>query len=258
VRWFASPEKCSHLPELCLVRDGLIFLARPGVQVDWHVLFFGSYEPEARNIFRTVLPLGGVAVDVGANVGWHTLLMASLVGAGGRVLAIEPNPAMQQRLRDHLCLNRLRQVEVFSNIAADKEEMMEFYGPALNDKNSGNGHVIERSPGDPGTIPVAARRLDTIVAAANCDRLDLIKIDVEGFEWRVLEGAADSIAKFRPHIVFEYNVEYASRGGGTPDLLRDFFQKHRYRLFAIGRNWAEAIQDDRWPQCADIWAVPIA
>jgi FkbM family methyltransferase len=165
---------------------------------------------------------------------------------------------MQQRLRDHLCLNRLRQVEVFSNIAADKEEMMEFYAPALNDKNSGNGHVIERSPGDPGTIPVAARRLDTLVAAANCDRLDLIKIDVEGFEWRVLEGAADSIAKFRPHIVFEYNVEYASRGGGTPDLLRDFFQKHRYRLFAIGRNWAEAIQDDRWPQCADIWAVPIA
>jgi FkbM family methyltransferase len=257
VRWFASPEKCSDLPELCLVRDGFIFLARPGVQVDWHVLLFGSYEPEVRKIFRTVLPLGGVAVDVGANVGWHTLLMASLVGVSGRVLAIEPNPALQLRLHDHLYLNRLGHVEVISSVAADREEMMEFYAPGLNDRNSGNGHVIERPPGDAETIRVAARRLDTIIATAKCERLDLIKIDVEGFEWRVLRGGDDSIAKFRPHIVFEYNAEYSSRGGGTPELLTDFFQMHRYRLFAIGPNWAEAIQPDHWPLCADIWAVPI-
>jgi FkbM family methyltransferase len=257
VRWLASPEKCSDLPELTLVREGLIFLARPGVQVDWHVLFFGSYEPEIRNIFRTVLAPGGIAIDVGANVGWHTLLMASLVGVGGRVLAIEPNPAMQQRLRDHLCLNRLRQVEVVPCIAADQEEVMAFYAPALNDKNSGNGHVIERAAEDTGTIRVAARRLDAIVSAARCERLDLIKIDVEGFEWRVLQGGEESIAKFRPHIVFEYNAEYASRGRGTPDFLRDFFRKHRYRLFAVGRNWAEAIQEGGWPSCADIWAVPV-
>jgi FkbM family methyltransferase len=216
-----------------------------------------KHEPENRNIFRTVLPSGGVAVDVGANVGWHTLLMASLVGDRGRVLAIEPNPALQQRLRDHLCLNRLGQVEVISSVAADKGEMMEFYAPGLNDRNSGNGHVIERASGDSGTIRVGARRLDTIVATAKCERLDLIKIDVEGFEWRVLQGGEDSIAKFRPHIVFEYNAEYASRGRGTPELLTDFFQMHRYRLFAIGRHWAEAIQHDRWPLCGDIWAVPI-
>jgi FkbM family methyltransferase len=257
VRWFASPEKCSDLPELCLVRDGFIFLARPGVQVDWHVFLFGSYEPEVRKIFRTVLPLGGVAVDVGANVGWHTLLMASLVGVSGRVLAIEPNPALQLRLHDHLYLNRLGHVEVISSVAADREEMMEFYAPGLNDRNSGNGRVIERPPGDAETIRVAARRLDTIIATAKCERLDLIKIDVEGFEWRVLRGGDDSIAKFRPHIVFEYNAEYSSRGGGTPELLTDFFQMHRYRLFAIGPNWAEAIQPDHWPLCADIWAVPI-
>jgi FkbM family methyltransferase len=256
VRWLASPEKCSGYQELCLVREGFVFIARPGVQVDWHVLFFGTYEPEVRRIFRTVLPSGGVALDVGANVGWHTLLMASLVGAGGRVLAVEPNPALRQRLHDHLCLNRFNQVEVISSVAADTEEMMEFYAPALKDGNSGNGHVVERLPGDAGTIRVAASRLDTIIAAARCERLDLIKIDVEGFEWRVLRGGENTIAKFRPHIVFEYNAEYASRGGGTPELLGGFFQMHRYRLFAIGRNWAEAIQHDRWPLCADIWAVP--
>src|ERR1700721_4417373 len=142
VRYLASPEKCKDLPELCLVRDGMVFLAPTGVQVDWHVLFFGTYEPEVRRVFRTVLPLGGVALDVGANVGWHTLLMASLVGARGRVLAIEPNPDLRHRLHDNLCLNRLKQVEVMSEIAADTEETLDFYAPSLKEGNSGGGHVV--------------------------------------------------------------------------------------------------------------------
>jgi FkbM family methyltransferase len=258
VRYFASPEKCKDLPEFCLVRDGMIFLARPGVQVDWHVLFFGTYEPEVRRVFRTVLPLGGVALDVGANVGWHTLLMASLVGARGRVLAIEPNPALRHRLHDHLSLNRLKQVEVISDIAADTDETMDFYAPSLNDGNSGDGHVVKEAQRDAMILRLEARRMDTIVAAAKCERLDVIKVDVEGFEWRVLRGGEDTIARFRPHIVFEYNAEYASRGGGTPEVMGDFFQTHGYRLFTIGRNWAEPIQRDRWPLSAEIWAVPIS
>src|SRR6266404_5658147 len=79
VRMFVSPEKCRGWPEVCLVRDGAVFLAQPGVPVGWHVVFFGTYEPELREIFRAVLPTGGVAIDIGANVGWHTLLMARLV-----------------------------------------------------------------------------------------------------------------------------------------------------------------------------------
>jgi hypothetical protein len=110
---------------------------------------------------------------------------------------------------------------------------------------------------DGGTIRVETRRIDSIVSAAGIERLDLVKIDVEGFEWRVLRGGESTIAKFRPHIVFEYNVESASRGGGTPELISTFFRTHRYRLFAIGQNWAYEIEVDRWPRSGDIWAVPI-
>ena len=258
VRWFASPEKCGDLPELRLVRDGLIFLARPGVQVDWHVFFFGTYEPGVRRIFRKVLPLGGVALDIGANVGWHTLLMASLVGARGRVLAVEANPFLRQRLYDHLSLNRFMQVDVMPYAVADTEGMMEFYAPALNDPDSGNGHVVRGGNGEPsGTIRVEARRLDAIIAAAGVGRVDLIKIDVEGFEWPVFRGGEETIAKFRPHIIFEYDHKSGSRGGGTPELISEFFRAQRYRLFAIRRNRAQAIEGGSWPQSAEIWAVPV-
>ncbi len=258
VRCFASPEKCSDLPESCLVRDGLVFVARPWVQVDWNIFFFGTYEPEVRRIFRTVLVPGGVAVDIGANVGWHTLLMASLVGANGHVFAIEANPFLRQRLHDHLFLNRFKHVEVMPFAAADEDGTMDFCAPAADDPTSGNGHVVKMGTGEPGgTIRVESRRLDTLIAAARVNRVDLIKIDVEGFEWRVLRGGEETIDKFRPHVIFEYNSESASRGGGMPDLISEFFRVRRYRLFAIGRNWARAIDGTSWPRSADIWAAPV-
>jgi hypothetical protein len=136
--------------------------------------------------------------------------------------------------------------------------MMDFYAPAANDLDSGNGHVVEAGPGEyGGTIRVETRRMDTIVSAAGVERLDLIKIDVEGFEWPVLRGGESTITKFRPHIVFEYNAESASRGGGTPELISNFLRTHRYRLFAIRQNWADEIEGDKWPRSGDIWAVPI-
>ena len=256
VRLFASPEKCRAMPDVCLVRDGVAFLAQPGVPLGWHVAFFGTYEPELRDIVRTVLPLGGVAVDVGANVGWHTLLMARLVGQGGRVLAAEANPSVRKRLNGNLELNRFAQVEIVPYAISDAEGTVEFFGPDARDPASGDGHVVASAQVEVGTFRVESRRLDSILESAHVTRLDLLKIDVEGFEWPVLKGAEAAVAKYRPHIIFEYDADYASRGMGTPALMEDYFRKHGYRLFAITRVWSEAIEPGRWPRCADIWAVP--
>jgi FkbM family methyltransferase len=259
VRLFVSPEKCATIPELCLVRDGSVFLAQPAVQIGWHVAFFGSYEPEIRDIFRTVLPLGGVALDIGANVGWHTLLMARLVGDQGRVLAAEPNPSVRKRLLNNLNLNRFNQVDVVPYAIADTEGTVEFFGPEADDGDSGNGYIVnDGSTAPQETIRVETRRLDAIVAAAQINRLDLIKIDVEGFEWPVLQGGEQTITKFRPHIILEYDANYASRGGGSPSAVLEFFREHGYRLFTIGRTWATAVELSNWPDCANIWAVPFA
>src|SRR5262249_51089477 len=153
--------------------------------------------------------------------------------------------------------NRFRQVDVIPFVVADCEGVVEFFAPEADDAASASGHVLRSEASTCGTMQLQARRLDTIASESQIERLDLIKIDVEGFEWPVLQGGEQTIAKFRPHIVFEYDAAYASRGGGHPNSIIDFFRSHRYRLFAIGRIFAETVEFDNWPSCANIWAVPL-
>lgn len=258
---FAGPARFRGHPDLCLVRDGLCFIAQPAVPLGWHVTMFGTYEPELRAILAALLKPGGVAVDVGANVGWHTLLMGQRVGADGRVLAVEANPAVRRRLADNLAINRLSQVEIVPCALAASKGEVAFFGPADDDADSGNGHVVSTAPSKRdmhNVLTVETRTLDAIVGAAALKRLDMIKIDVEGYEWPVLQGAEETLARFRPHVVFESVSEYAARGGATPDVLAGFFERHGYRLFALRRAWSEHVSSTSWPDCADIWAVPIA
>ena len=257
VRCLAPMHKCAHIPEICLVREGSLFLTRLGLPLGWHVGFFGSYEPELRDIMRAVLPPDGVAVDVGANVGWHTLLMARLVGPRGRVLAIEPNPSIRERLLCNIRLNQLAQIEVVACAIAESKRVLDFFAPDADDPASASGHVVSDEKDKSGSIRVEASTLDAIVPQKQLDRIDLLKIDAEGFEWPVLQGSEKTIARFRPYIMFEFDEAYASRGGGTTALFCEFFRRHRYRLFSVGRNWAELIDFLTWPANANIFAAPL-
>lgn len=254
VRRLMPIEKCASFPDICLVRDGNLFITRPGLPLGWHVAFFGSYEPELRDIIRTVLPSAGVAVDIGANVGWHTLLMARQVGPQGRVIAIEPNPSTGAQLLRNVRLNGFQQVQIGPYAVGSAERSVDFYGPDADDLGSASSHIVS----DPTatTIQVDCRTLDGIASEHRLERLDLLKIDVEGFEWPVLQGGEQTIAQFRPCILFEFDSAYAGRGGGTPRLFVEFFRQHGYSVFSVGRNWAQRLELSTWPDCANILATP--
>jgi len=223
----------------------------------WNVLFFGTYEPDLRALMSRRLPSGGVAIDVGANVGWHTLLMSRLVGRHGRVLALEPNPSIRGRLADHLGMNQIENVTVLPFAAAASETRSRFCGPRADDPRAGSGHLLAgEGPEASDSYFVATRTLDSVVEELRLDRVDAIKIDVEGFEWPVLCGADASIARFRPHVFFEHNREYLVRGGGREEDLESYFQRHRYRVSRLARGRPRPVVAEAWPNCADLWAAP--
>ncbi len=259
VRLFCPPEAVRGRPvELLALRDEPLIMANPRTQLGWKLLLFGDYEPELRAYFRNFLRPGFVVVDVGANIGWHTLLMAQRVGDQGRVIAFEPNPSVRLTLQYHVSLNRFRQVEILPYALSDRAGHVQFNAPPADGPHDGDGCLVNvPMAGMTDRVEVEATPFDALLDRLLLTRLDLIKLDVEGFEWPALRGCELAITRFRPHIVFEFIREYLVRGGGSQQQFVDFFRRHRYQLFIATRWGLVAAQDGAWPDAVDIWAVPL-
>lgn len=157
-----------------------------------HGCWLGSYEYEKQRRFAKEVSPGAVVYDVGAHVGFYTLLASELVGPGGRVIAFEPLPRNLYYLQKHLSLNNCRNVTVFEAAVLDTKRLVRFAeGP-----NSSMGFVSEQ-----GCIEVRAVTLDESFVKGEVPRPDVIKIDIEGGEYGALNGAKRLLAEFHP-VVF--------------------------------------------------------
>jgi FkbM family methyltransferase len=153
-------------------------------------VLLGTYEPEQTALFERWLRPGDTVLDVGAHVGYYTLVAATLVGGLGRVWAFEPNPANARFLREHVRINKLEHVAIEQLAVSDREGTARF----ARGSGSGTGHLDEG-----GALEVPTVSLDGFCARHRVAPA-AIKIDVEGAELAVLEGAGDVIRRHRPVI----------------------------------------------------------
>jgi FkbM family methyltransferase len=211
--------------------DGYVFPVDRGTLIGWTVHFFGAYEPEVRAEIRRYLHAGAVALDIGANVGWHTLLMASRVGPGGQVYAFEPNASTRARLVAAVDANLLSQVIVDPRAVAGRTGVHGFQAPPAGHVWDGTGHLTADSRSAPHRI--ASITLDEFVAERQIGRIDLVKIDVEGWELAVLQGARRMLRVLRPPVVFEFDPAYVSRAGGSADDIMRCWHEADYDVFAL-------------------------
>ena len=175
----------------------------------------GDYEPEVGAALRRLLRPGDTFVDVGANYGWHSLLAASVVGPDGRVLAIEPNPD------NSTLLARSAADSGFANITVVTAAVADAPGWAALVTDGSNGWIAPL--GDPvGPVTcsyaVPVRTLDEIVSSAGFERVDVVKVDVEGNEVGVLRGGTRTFAgtaEHRPALVTEFFPGLLAEHGGT-------------------------------------------
>ena len=150
----------------------------------------GSYEAAKQRRIAEFLRPGMVCWDVGANVGFYTLLFAELVGAGGRVFAFEPVPRNVELLRRHVEMNRYQNVRIFHCALFDSDGETGFDpGPGAS-----MGHLAVG-----GQMKVQCSRADTLLATDQVMAPDVIKIDVEGAEAAVLRGARRAMER-RPMV----------------------------------------------------------
>ncbi len=164
--------------------------------------YLGDYEELERSFLLSHLPRNGVLVDIGANVGLHTLAAARHLDGGGRVIAFEPMTWNLDRLRRNLQLNGLRNVTVSALALMDEAGTATI---ASASRRSGNASIATAGDGGQSqTITCAA--LDDLAGSLGIDRIDVVKMDVEGAEHRALRGMKRTLERFgRPPILCEIN-----------------------------------------------------
>ena len=157
------------------------------------------------DIYRDHVKNGSIVIDVGANLGIHTLVLSNCVGERGRVFAYEPVPSLYQRLQANLELNHITNVTARNYGLGDQPGMGCFH--LYPDRfNIGHARV------DPeGSASIRLSSIDDDLAGID-GQVSLIKIDVEGYELAVINGAQRTLERHRPAIVLEYNPEWCRFG----------------------------------------------
>jgi FkbM family methyltransferase len=195
--------------------------------------WLGSYEYEKQLLFEQTITEGSVVFDIGAHVGFYTLLASVLVGTSGKVVAFEPLPRNLFYLHEHLRLNQLQNVMVMEAAVSEASRVTSF-------DESSTSFTGRISP--EGKLQVKTVALDALTSTGKIPMPTHIKIDVEGAELSVLCGAQETLNQARPTIFL------ATHGAEIHQQACAFLESVGYRLKAIG---AGSIQ-----QATEIIAYP--
>lgn len=240
--------------------DGVTMLLRTGEYPDC-AMHHGVFELRTVKLLRTLLRPGDLVVDVGGNIGWFTLIAASLVGSAGSVHAFEPLPANISRFRANIAENGFGNVTIHEMGAGDAEGRFDVHSFESGDDER---HMLASlRPVMPGgrRIPCRVGRLDDELRDVVSCRL--MKLDVEGAEVMAIRGGAEFIATRKPHLIVEFNADTLEAFGESPLSLHDAVMSidHGYRLHEIDGFGQTALSRDdvaTWShrRCRNLWFRP--
>lgn len=196
-------------------------------------IYYTGFDRRDCRVLKHLVKPGAVMLDVGANIGYFSLLCAKWMGGEGVVHSFEPFPSTVARFERNLDLNP----SLRGMVRIHKLALSDFIGTAgMSEPNSGNSGCNYLSSEAAGAVNVTT--LDSFVESQPLQRIDLIKIDVEGSEVALLHGAERSIERFRPVLMVEVNPFTLGKFGKTAaDLVRLIggYGYAMYRATRIGR-----------------------
>lgn len=153
--------------------------------IEWQIFFYGYYEKGIIDLFKRLFKKDFYAFDVGANIGSYTLIMSSLVGENGKIIAIEPHPKIFEKLIENLSINRITNVQALQCALSDVSGNSILYSFTEGNPNKGISSLGSLNHNS-NKIQIQCKTLDEIMVEERISKLDFIKIDVEGYEYNVL------------------------------------------------------------------------
>jgi FkbM family methyltransferase len=219
-------------PHRVRLRDsGLTMDVVPREFIARNIYLYGIWEIVGTRLLQALLRPGMRFLDIGANIGYYTLLAADLVKPSGDVHSFEPHDGIRAQLRRNVELNQLRNVQVRAEAVSARSGTVSFYRVVHDDTNLGLSSLVPGERTEQTPISVPGTTLDDYVAQLPDGRVDVVKIDVEGAESDVLQGAQKILRSGRgPWAIllesFEISTHRAALGDCGYDTMGVHYSSH--------------------------------
>jgi FkbM family methyltransferase len=249
---FPGKERLSHLfkPSDQLkqsINNGIVWLNNEDIAIyttadnyiEWAILSTGTYEDEINKLIRISLRPGDIAIDIGGNIGLQSIRMGLCVGNEGKVLAFEPLNYLREKLERNISLNQLNNITVFPFALSDMASEAEFN---IDTKAWNQGTFSLKNAHGSTKQQVTVKVADDFPGINSLLKIDLIKIDVEGFEYNVLRGLKATLLKQRPRIIFEFDSNYWTAPDQNITDCYHFLKALGYDLYQITAVGCELIK----------------
>jgi FkbM family methyltransferase len=193
----------------------------------------GIYEPLETEIIKEKIQNGDVVIDIGANIGYFTLLLAKLVGTTGKVFAFEPEPSNFSLLNENIKLNKYNNVITEQKGVADSNNVMKFF--LANDRTM---HSLHKSKYHHNEMMIDVVKLDDYFKDLDfITKIKFIKIDAEGSEFNVLKGMKEILKRNNTvKLLIEFIPEHLIKAGIDPKEVIEFLRKRNFEIFFVNEK----------------------
>ncbi|RZJ78470.1 MAG: FkbM family methyltransferase [Flavobacterium sp.] len=212
------------------------------------IIYLGDYEGFIKEQFKTYISTGDTVLDIGANIGFHSLYFSELVGSGGKVICFEPVLTNFNKLKSNIILNQAENIWPHNIALGNKNENISIAADE-NSTNPGSFNLFERG----GDEEIICRIGDEVLAR---EKVNFIKIDVEGYESYVIGGLIETITNNRPKILFEYDPNYIVKSGLPKDYIFKLLSSLNYSFLFIYGNRIKKVEKFDDMLTGDILALP--
>jgi len=204
-------------------RNGLNYELDLSQLIDARIYYEGEFEPETSSLFRRLVKPGMIVFDIGANVGAHALPLAKLVGPSGHVYMFEPTDWALKKLQKNLSLNPdLSHVTVERSVLSDQDVSGQQYSIRSQWQADGVEGAEEKGVIDHLT-------LDTYCVSHGIEQVDFIKLDVDGFETRILRGGMKMLESRHPILLVEMSDYWQQEAGDSAEAMIGILDRIGYR-----------------------------
>ena len=205
-----------------------LFLSKKGLGLS--VSHYGTYEELEAKIMEEKIEIGNIVVDVGANIGLHTLNMARIVGNAGQVFAFEPDPSNFEILKKNAKINNYKNIILEQKAVGDKHGRTTLY----QSDNPINHRIFPQTERANNQVQVELTNLDNYFDSDMIDKINFIKIDVEGMEFGVLKGMKNILKNNKKiKTLFEFVPKDTIEAGFIPIELLDYLTSNGFKLYCM-------------------------